>query len=136
MPIQPQIPLAVQPPPSPLVALRDIAQLHTAQQAQQIGAQRLQMGQMDLEEAKRQRQAQDALDRVWQELAGNLDPQVFTQRLAAAGQGHLIPSVLKTFTDWQAAGENLRRTRLDNTKTAMDIEKAERNYFGSLAYGV
>ncbi len=63
--------------------------------------QRQQVGQMQIEDIQRQRQAQQLLDSAYQTYGGDIGK--LTSTLAASGQGHLIPTVMESHAKYQKA---------------------------------
>jgi hypothetical protein len=131
MAIDPSIPLQVHTPQpyNVLQSLGDVMAIKNAQLAQQ---QHIRAA----EEQDRQLAAQKALDDAWKSLGPKPDPNALAQRLADAGYGHLVPGVLKSFSEMDKSAAEVAKTRADTRKTQTEIQAAERDAYGAAAAAI
>lgn len=125
MPIDASIYDQVKPPPSPLATLANIAQVREAQQNQQVTALKLRQEQQAMQE-------QQLLDAAYQKHVrpdGTIDYAGMANDVAAAGHGHLAPTLLES-------GQKVQKAMADAVKAQGEANDAQRNFAGSLGAGM
>lgn len=124
-------------PPDQLALLAKANDLQTQQQQQQLNNQKLQTGQLDLNQAQRvdqsQQRAQAAQQATQASLAKNttVDP---TTGLAKVNRGQVIsdmatagfaPEAIGLSSQWAAGDQAAHKTTLDDAKTSLDNQKKD-----------
>jgi hypothetical protein len=118
MPLDPSIALSARGPQiqSPLEQLAHLLQFKQAQQQLQTGQQEQQIRQTQLDAARQRQSDIAAMD---QALGDN---RLTQDQVLKSVPGHLVPDVQKYYDD--------------ANKRAEELDKAQRDYYGALAYGV
>jgi hypothetical protein len=125
-----------QQPADPLATYAKLQALRNGIQQQQIGQQQLQSGALDLQQKQQTINAQRALDdamksayTVGADGSLSLNKEAVASHLAQTGNGHMLPSVLKSFDDMDKAATDLKDAKI---KTAT----AQNDYIANTLSGI
>lgn len=136
MPLDPNIILQSTPTPTPFQQYGQLLQLRNAQQQGQLQQAQLQGANLQNQEQQIQLNAEQTLDKAYQSAFttgddGNpsLNQDKLSSYLAQNGAGHLLPQVMKGFTD-------MKKSAADAVKANADAQTANADLAGSAAAGV